>query len=166
MKKSLFEYLVVKSLSNIQLFQLRKFVWLMSKMTQSNCKIFFENSGLDKLVSVTHPLLKFCTSMTEARSVKCVILVTYQSPRWHWEARRCCVTGLTYIICQMLSDSWSSRDNVIKSAGCSMWVNKRLYYTPLVFFWFFFLSFIFFSCSSFLKSTWKLILKENAENTS
>lgn len=107
---------------------------------KENCKILFENSELNKPVFVTHPLLKLRTSMTEAGSVKCVILVTYQSPRWHWEARRCCVTGLTYIICQMLSDSWSSRDNVIKSAGCSMWVNKRLYYTSLVF-WIFSLSF-------------------------
>lgn len=130
---------------------------------EQNCQIFSEISDSNKLMSVAHPLLKICTRVTEAGSVKCVILVTHQSPRWHREARRCCVTGLTNIICQMLSDSWSSRDNVIKSAGCSMWVNKRLYDTtscfPLIFFFLFFLS-----CSSFLNYRWKSILKENAEN--
>lgn len=131
---------------------------------EQNCQIFSENSDSNKLMSVAHPLLKICTSMTEAGSVKCVILVTYQSPRWHWEARRCCVTGLTNIICQMLSDSWSSRDNVIKSAGCSMWVNKRLYDTTSCFLLIFFPFFSFLSCNSFLNSMWKLILKENAEN--
>lgn len=128
---------------------------------EQNFQIFSENSVLNKLMSVAHPLLKICASITEAGSMKCVILVTYQSPRWHWEGKRCCVTGLTNNICQMLSDSWSSRDNVIKSAACSMWVNKRLYDTTSCFLLIFFLSF--YSCILFLNSVWKFILKDNAE---
>lgn len=101
---------------------------------------YFLRIKFKKTDALAHPLLKTCGSMTKADSMKCVILVTYQSPRWHWEARRCCVTGLTNSICQMLSDSWSSRDNVIKSAGFGMWVNKRSYDTIS---WFFpFLSFL------------------------
>lgn len=42
---------------------------------------YFLRIKFKKTDAIAHPLLKICGSMTEADSVKCVILVTYQSPR-------------------------------------------------------------------------------------